>query len=135
MATKKSTKLFRFKSDEVQGEGSFVVMRKVPWGPMRQAMSEKGENTTDEEFGMQMLQGMLPDLIMAWNWTRDVPKLDENGDLVLDEEGEMLIATERLRLPSQDPSVLDNLGFDEVMFLVDKASGLMETKKSEKNSS
>ncbi len=128
----KKTKLFKFDSSAVQGEGSFVVMRKVPWGPMRQAMGEE-ESLSEEALGMKMLQGMLPDLITAWNWTRDLVVVDEDGDLVLDDDGEMQTTTERLPLPSRKPGLIDALDFDEVMFLVEKASSLIATEKPEKN--
>lgn len=109
---KKTTKLFTYKSEEIQGEGSFVTMRKPSWGMMRKATAEI-EGKSEQEAGLAMMNDLLPGLITAWNWT--------------DVEGELL------PLPKDRPEVIDDLEVEEVMFLVEKASQLLATEKPGKN--
>ena len=108
----KMTKLFTYKSDEIQGEGSFVTMRKPSWGVMRRATAEM-EGKSESESGLAMMSELLPSLITAWNWT--------------DVEGELL------PLPKDHPEIIDDLEVEEAMFLVEKASLLLTTEKPGKN--
>lgn len=108
----KKTKLFRYESDEVQGEGSFVTMRKPSWGMMRRATAEM-DGKTEAEAGLAMMSELLPGLITAWNWT------DVDGEL--------------LPLPKDHPEVIDDLEVEEAMFLVEKASALLTAEQPGKN--
>lgn len=108
----KITKLFRYDSAEIQGEGSFVTMRKPSWGVMRRATAMM-EGKSEAEAGLAMMSELLPSLITAWNWT--------------DVEGELL------PLPKDHPEIIDDLEVEEAMFLVEKASELLATEKPGKN--
>lgn len=108
----KKTRLFRYDSEAVQGEGSFVTMRKPSWGMMRKATAEMADKS-EQEAGLAMMGELLPGLITAWNWT--------------DVEGELL------PLPKDRPEVIDDLEVEEAMFLVEKASALLTTDAPGKN--
>lgn len=108
----KKTRLFRYDSEAVQGEGSFVTMRKPSWGMMRKATAEMADKS-EQEAGLAMMGELLPGLITDWNWT--------------DVEGELL------PLPKDRPEVIDDLEVEEAMFLVEKASALLTADTPGKN--
>lgn len=110
----KKTKLFRFATDQIQGEGTFVTMRRPSWGVMRKAMALM-DGKSEQEAGLAMMSELLPHLITAWNWT------DVDGEL--------------LPLPKDHPEIIDDLEMPEAMFLVEKASELLAPEKTGKNSS
>jgi hypothetical protein len=105
----------RVESDEVQGKGSFVVVRRLSYGQKRAATRMvaraaggtiptdlKAEGLTidaeylndNDAFTGQLLQ----ENVLEWNW------VDFDGN--------------PLRLPKDDPGVIDQLTDDEVEFLV-----------------
>jgi hypothetical protein len=95
-------------SSAVQGDGSFVVLRKPNWKAMRGALSAfqaEGGEGNQAAAGLAMLDSLLPGMITAWNWT--------------DEENHPL------PLPSKDRTVLDEMDPQEAMFLVQEASKLV----------
>lgn len=102
--------LVKFSSDGVQGEGSFVTMCKPRWQALRAAMADfrQGDEldaAAQEALGMKMLETLIPQMVVAWNWT--------------DEEGN------ELPLPKSDDAVLAEMPVDEAMFLVACAGTLM----------
>jgi len=105
----KGTKI-RVDSSEVQGEGSFVVLRKPKWKGMRRegmsAFQAAGGEDKAGEAGLAMMDALLPGMIMDWNWT------DEDGN--------------PLPLPSKDPTVLDDLEIDEALWLVGQIGPLVK---------
>jgi hypothetical protein len=106
----------RLDSSEVQGEGSFVVLRKPNWKAMRSALGAfqaAGGEAEQATAGLAMMDAMLPGMIVDWNWT------DEAGDL--------------LPLPSADPEAIGDLEPAEAIWLVQQASELvnLDRKNSE----
>lgn len=102
-------KVLRIDSSEVQGDGSFVVLRKPNWKAMRQALGafqEAGGEENSGQAGLAMMDALLPSMITAWNWTDD--------------------EDEPLALPSKDRTVLDELEPAEALWLVQAASGLVQ---------
>jgi hypothetical protein len=103
----------RADSTEVQGEGSFVVVRKLGYaqrrkvfdfyaksngGKIDQGQDQKIEITTEFlDFNDQITREMLVESVVAWDWT------DDDGHA--------------LPLPSADPAVIEHLTGDEVDFL------------------
>ena len=97
------------KSDEVQGEGSFVVTTEVKVREIREIRKHADDEDFDEfEGGI----ALLAKHVVKWNW--------------VDDEGEPLPS------PKEDPDVIDELTNAESEYLV----GLLMGEKGEaKNSS
>ena len=110
MRSKGST--VKLDSSEVQGEGSFVELRRPNWKAMRGALAafqEAGGETQASQAGLAMMDALLPGMITAWNWT------DEDG--------------KALPLPSADRTALDDLEPAEALWLVNQASGLVNVER------
>jgi len=105
---KKST-LVRITSDEVQGEGSYVTLRKPNWQVMRSIMKAQASSASDVDLGVMALEAAFPAMIADWNWTKT------DGD-----NSEYL-----LPLPAQDASVIDQLDFEEIMFLIQHVTPML----------
>ena len=108
MATRLSTT--RFESEEVQGEGSFVVLKAIKVSEVRElrnkskAAKESGEEFDFFEEGLKMLAGRVLD----WDW------VDDEGNL--------------LEKPSDNPEVVDELTEAEASFIIDLLLGGKEAK-------
>ena len=90
----------RFETDEVQGEGSYVVISGVKVREIREARSKTDDpNYDDMEFGLSM----LTDHILEWNW------VDDLGN--------------PLPLPSERPEVIDELTTEESEYLAELLVG------------
>lgn len=98
--------LVRVESDEVQGPGSFVTFRKPNWRSMRKAMKGTDLEGAQAEIGLAMMDELVPEMIVAWNWTDD-----EGGPLPV---------------PSKDAEVFGALTAEEVMFLINHATPLIK---------
>lgn len=84
----------RFETDEVQGEGSYVVLTSLKVKEVRWLRQQSKDKDFDAfEGGLKL----LVQHILKWNW------VDDHG--------------EALPLPSVDPSVVDNLTNDEADYL------------------
>jgi len=96
------------KTDEVQGEGSFVVTTAVKVREIREIRKHAADPEYDDfEGGI----GLLARHIVKWNW--------------VDDEGNSLSS------PKEDPKVIDDLTNKESEFLVGL---LMDKEDSSKNS-
>jgi len=82
----------KHKSDSVQGDGSWVEMRKMTVAEMR-----KVEEHIDQEGNYEYSIRKIEENLVKWNWA--------------DEEGQ------ELPLPKNDPTVLDGLTAEEFNFL------------------
>lgn len=105
----------RFDSADVQGPGSYVVLRRPNWKAMRGALGAfqaAGGEANASEAGLMMMDALLPEMIVEWNW------VDEAG--------------EPLALPAEDPTAIDELEPTEAIWLVQAASGLVNV--DQKNS-
>ena len=90
----------KYPSDEVQGEGSFVVVSAVKVGEIRKIRKEaKAEGYDDFEGGL----GLLARHIIKWNF------VDDDGN--------------PLPLPREHPEVLEDLTDEESKFLVNCIMG------------
>jgi hypothetical protein len=106
MAQRQSTK--RILSDQVQGEGSYVVLRAVPYGLItRRAKMDADDMGQMLEFNAEFLASVVVD----WNWVDD--------------------AGEALPLPADDPTVLDRLVLPEFQFIAE-AAGLNDAGQAKK---
>lgn len=109
MRNKKGS-LVKVDSSEVQGEGSYVVLRRPKWKAMRKegmgAFQAAGGEGNASEAGLAMMDALLPSMIVDWNWTDD----DDNP----------------LPLPSTDRSVLDDLEMEEALWLVERITPLVK---------
>jgi len=106
MPKRKSTN--RIESEEVQGEGSYVIFRSLLVEEVRKARGIKDDDDTFE-LGMDNITNH----IVEWNW------VDEDG--------------EPLPLPSDDPGIMDKLTVDEVNFLANNLTvGGIDVKNSKR---
>ena len=94
-------------SDEVQGAGSFVRMRSIPYGRIKQARQKDAEGA-DVEAQEAFMQEIIKDAVVEWDWVND--------------------AGEALPIPSGGLN-FDELTTDEFSFLVSVITG----KRSSKN--
>jgi len=118
--------LIRVPSDEVQGEGSFVTLRRPTWKTMRAVMkAQMGSGESDAEIGVEALEVAFPNMIVAWNWAKE--------DVMIDEYGKEMIVARALALPSQDADVLEELDFEEIMFLIQHVTPLLGALGNRKN--
>jgi hypothetical protein len=103
MAQRVSTR--KVLSDEVQGEGSFVMLRALPYSMISQRVK------VDQEDFKQVLafnETFLASVVVDWNWVDD--------------------AGEALPLPADDPGVVEKLVIPEFQFIA-TAAGLDGTAK------
>ena len=95
-------------SDSVQGEGSFVVLRAIPYGLIR----ERATMATDDMAQMLAFNAQfLASVVVEWNW--------------VDDEGNPL------PLPADDPGVIDKLVLPEFQFIAE-AAGLNDAGAAKK---
>lgn len=106
--------LVRIPSDEVQGEGSYVTLRKPNWQVMRAIMKEQAAGADDAALGVVALEVAIPAMIADWNWAKE----DENGE------------EQRLAIPSQDATAIEQLDFDEIMFLIKHVTPMLSAFQS-----
>ena len=105
MAKRKHKKYKRIDSAEVQGEGSFVVVKSPGFADMKGFDVSGAED--DEKKAVEMLLPLLGALVHDWDWVDD----DDNP----------------LPLPEADPDVINRLCFQEQLFLT-KALDLADLK-------
>lgn len=112
----RETSTVRVDSEDVQGEGSYVLLRRPNWKAMREALAvfqAAGGDANEEYAGLMMIDALLPGMIVEWNWT------DEDG--------------EALPLPSTDRTVLDDLEPIEGLLLVSRAKELINLTPKKKS--
>ncbi len=100
MATRQGTK--RFPSDEVQGEGSYVVIKQLSVKDAREWQAQwKGAEDDEAQFalGTELIRGR----VQEWDW------VDFDGT--------------PLPQPKDDPSAIDKLLINELKFLVEALTG------------
>lgn len=103
----KRTSVVTHKSDEVQGEGSFVVTTAVKVKEIRQIR----KNATDPKYDdFEGGIGLLAAHIVKWNWVSDEGK--------------------PLPCPKDDPKVIDELTNEESEFLVGLLMGSPDDAKN-----
>jgi hypothetical protein len=87
-------------SAKVQGEGTYVVFRRLLWGEFQElSRRQEAKEITGEQYSSELIARQLAD----WNWT------DESGVT--------------LPVPQTDPSVLERLTDEEVGWLIDQVNG------------
>jgi len=90
----------RLDSTEVQGEGSWVELRRPKGRDIKAAMRRSTETADAEALEKyDASQELLRDHVMAWNW------VDDDG--------------EPLAQPQEGPEVWDELTIQEIKFLTD----------------
>jgi hypothetical protein len=104
MAQRVSTK--KILSDAVQGEGSYVVLRALPYGMISQRAKI---DQTDFDQVLAFNEQFLAAVVVDWNW--------------VDDEGAPL------PLPANDPAVVNRLVIPEFEFVA-KSAGLSGTEKN-----
>lgn len=98
-------KRVRIDSSEVQGEGSFVMVKSPSWGLLRKAQKMTASGADAATVGIEFAEEMVRETVMAWNWTDD-------ADLPLP-------------TPVEDKTVVERLTAEEVSFLIEKVTGLV----------
>jgi len=93
--------IFTVKSDEVQGEGSFVKVRAVLYGEAK--LLRKSMNGMSEEEKVAKIDQLLIEHVFDWDW------VDDDGN--------------PLPLPKDDPDVLNRLTAQEINFLGNAMNG------------
>lgn len=106
MPERKTAKV-RVASDEVQGEGSWVEVRRMKWGEIK-SLSKKqreikagGDETAD--MAIEVSDELLAEHVLAWNW------VGEDG--------------EPLPQPHRNVAAMDDLTDEEFSFLADAIAG------------
>lgn len=94
MAKRKHKTVFKVDSEEVQGEGSFVIVRRMTWDDAEYLFSEENTETDQRAIAAEF----LPKLIVDWDW------VDDNDN--------------PLPKPKEDPSVIKRLPLAELNFLL-----------------
>lgn len=98
MAQRVSTR--KVLSDEVQGEGSYVMLRALPYSMISQRAKI---NQDDFDQVLAFNQQFIASVVADWNW------VDDAGEL--------------LPLPADDPTVVDRLVIPEFEFIA-RSAGL-----------
>ena len=105
MPQRKSTK--RINSESVQGEGSYVILKKLTVG-MWKAMRTRADQKDADNFAIDL--DTIRDHVVEWNW------VDDDGN--------------PWSVPSEDEAVLEMLTIDEKSFLVGALFGSEEERKN-----
>jgi hypothetical protein len=110
MPKRKYTARQKIDSEAVQGEGSYVVMRRPTWEDIEALVGEDGslDNLTEMQAGKLLIK----DLVEEWNWVDD--------------------KDEPLAQPSED--IFKTLPIEEIMFLVEQVDVDGLTAKKSKTS-
>lgn len=109
MPQRKYLKQERFDTEEIQGEGSFVVMARPTFEDLELALEGVTDLTKADE--IELSKKLLDKLVVQWNW------VDDDGD----------------PLPQPSDEVIKGLPMQETLYLVNlvKVDGLVDQKKSE----
>ncbi len=100
MASRQGTK--RFASDEVQGEGSYVVIKQLSVKEAREWQST-WKQAEDEEAQFNLGANLIRGRVQEWDW------VDFDGT--------------PLSQPKDDPGAIDKLLINELKFLVECLTG------------
>lgn len=100
----------RVKSDEVQGEDSWVDIRRMLWKEIKALQKQKKKIDESEDAGFEVGSELILSHIERWNWC------DESGV--------------PLPQPEDDPDVFDDLTDEEFSFLADAVAGNEEERKN-----
>lgn len=98
MAKRKFKRQRRIESDEVQGEGSYVIITSPTFEDLKEMKVPPDLESQDADEQMDFSKKILANSITEWNWVGDDDKL--------------------LTIPTEDPEVLNDLPFQELMFLI-----------------
>jgi len=96
MAQRVSTR--KVLSDEVQGDGSYVMLRALPYSMISQR-AKIDQNDFDQVLAFN--EQFMAAVVVDWNWVDD--------------------AGEKLPLPADDPSVVNRLVIPEFQFIATSA--------------
>ena len=97
-------------SEEVQGEGAYVIVRSVPYGLIREAAEKKDRDDVAPEEEQAFTERLFEAGIKEWNW------VDDDG--------------KSLPYPGQEGWSIDALLTTEVEFLVEAILGRKKLKNS-----
>lgn len=99
----KRNNLVRHPSEELQGDGSYVLLRNITWGEMKRRGWLTGERTEGKDRKIDEAEKIFEFCVADWNWVDD----EDNP----------------LPLPKDDPAVLDKLTYAESTFIMEKLFG------------
>lgn len=103
MAKRRST--YRVSSEEVQGEGSFVVLRAVPYKVAREALSLRGDSAgVSLVEAEQYVRSLIASSIVEWDW------VDDDDNLLPVPEGDNLDSLLSLEVKFLTEELLGTLG-------------------------
>lgn len=106
-------KRIRIDSSEVQGDGSFVIVRSPSWGLLRKAQKMTNSGADAATVGIEFAEELVRETVLDWNWTDD--------------------ADQPLPKPADDKAVIERLTAEEVSFLIEKVTGLVSAGASSGN--
>lgn len=95
----KRNNLVRHSSEEVMGEDSFVLLRRVSWGEAKRRNWLSGKRG-DMAVTTDMADDVVTYCVVDWNW------VDDDGH--------------PLPIPSVKPEVVDELTLEETSFILEK---------------
>ena len=82
MAHRKNKVTIRVDSEKVQGEGSFVVIKRMTWGDLEPLTQDAGEKQDMRAIAAEF----MPRLVVDWNWVDDndspLPKPADNPEII-----------------------------------------------------
>lgn len=107
MASRMST--FKVSSEEIQGKDSYVVFKYMKFGTVMEAMKKADDPKSKPDEEKAFTVKLLSEAVVEWNW------VDDGG--------------KPLPLPSEGLEI-ESLLTNEVMWLVDQATGRAKTKNS-----
>lgn len=115
---KRKTSIVRVDASDVQGEGAFVVVKKMQWGEIKALSKQqrkanklaKTDEEASEEMAIDMTDKLIASRVLEWNW------VDDNGD--------------PLPQPKDNPEVIDMCTDEEFEFLGTAIAGSEAVRKN-----
>ena len=105
MAQRKHKKYRRVDSSEVQGDGSFVLLKSPGFSELR-SLGKLARMREEDVAEIESLGSIVSDLIVEWNWVDD----DNNP----------------LPQAKDKPEIIDELSYQEQIFVIESLSNLGE---------
>ena len=111
MAIRKHKLYRKVDSTEVQGDDSYVILKAMTYGDSKAYFGRITSDDKSEQY--QVGNELLVKMIQEWNW--------------VDDEGNPL------PLPKDDPTVLDKLPIEEIVFLSKELGAGLRKEQDSKN--
>lgn len=106
----RKTSTVQVDSTEVQGEGSWVRVRRLTWGEIKALSRRQEAIKEDQEQAIEVTDELLAEHALAWNW------VDDDGA--------------PLPQPKGNVGIIDQLTDEEFSFLADAITGNERERKN-----